>query len=129
MPAPALELFTQLGAWARSCYGRPAASVAPPPSLVVDLALPPATLLDRLVLMEDQSAGEQVLAFEVSARVAASGSWAPVGAGSAIGHKRIFKLDWAVAADLVRVNVTQTRANAPVLWRSVAAIDGAANGC
>jgi hypothetical protein len=79
--------------------------------------------------MEDQSAGEQVLAFEVSVRVAASGSWTPVGTGSAIGHKRIFKLDWAVAADLVRVNVTQTRANAPVLWRSVAAIDGAANGC
>jgi len=129
VPAPALELFTQLGAWVRLCYGRPAASVAPPPSLVVELALPPATLLDRLVLMEDQAAGEQVLAFEVSVRLAASGAWAPVGAGSAMGHKRILRLDWAAAADLVRVNVTRTRSGAPVRWSSVAAIDGAANGC
>ena len=130
VPAPALELFTQLGAWVRACYGRPAAATTPPPGLVVELALPPATLLDRLVLMEDQTAGEQVLAFDVSVRLAASGAWTPVGAGSAIGHKRIFKLDWAAAADRVRVNVTKTRsADAPVRWRSVAAIDGAANSC
>jgi alpha-L-fucosidase len=127
VPAPAQALYQALGDWVRRCYGTPAASVAPPPGNVVTLALPGGGVaVDRVVVMEDQSAGAQVLAYSVSVQVT-GGAWLPAGEGQAIGHKRIHIFPTpAQMALAVRVNVTATRVAQPVAWRAFAAIDGAA---
>ena len=127
VPAPAQALYQALGDWVRRCYGRAAASVAPPPGSVVTLELPGSGVaIDRVVAMEDQSAGEQVLAYSVSVRVP-GGGWLPAGEGSAIGHKRIHFFPAPVPlATAVRLNVTAARGASPVAWRALAAIDGVA---
>ena len=124
-----MALYTALGTWIARCYGAPAAAYTPPRGLVLQLALPPGTAVDRVVAMEDQRTGEQVLAYRVEVQ-AGGGAWLPAGTGSAIGHKRIHAFPAAANATAVRLTVTETRTgDAGVRWRTFAAIDGAASGC
>jgi hypothetical protein len=51
-----MALYTALGTWIARCYGAPAAA-SRPRGLVLQLALPPGTAVDRVVAMEDQRQG------------------------------------------------------------------------
>ena len=132
VPPEAMALYSAFGAWHVSCYGSPGASTAPPPGAVVVLDVSALASVDRVVAMEDQSAGEQVLAYSVEVQ-GAGGAWLPAEAGQAIGHKRIHRLAAAVAQPRrVRLNVTATIGGvdpAAVKWVSLAAVDGAAAKC
>lgn len=130
VPPEAMALYVALGGWIRGCYGNATASVVPPPSTSIVLPLPIGAAVDRVIAMEDQSAGESVIAYTVDVQLP-GGAWAPGGSGSAIGHKRIHFLPAPVPGALaVRLNVTATRVpGALVYWRAFAAVDGKANQC
>ena len=132
VPPEAMALYAAFGAWHVACYGSPGASYEPQPGAVIELDVSALASVDRVVAMEDQSGGEQVLAYSVEVQ-AAGGAWLPAETGQAIGHKRIHRLAAPVAgAQRVRLNVTATIGGvdpSSVKWASFAAIDGAASKC
>lgn len=133
VPDEAMALYTQFGKWVQSCYGNPPAIVAKPPngpSVVLPI---PSSLgaIDRVVAMEDQSAGEQVLAYTLEVQNSA-GQWSVVGQGQAIGHKRIHLLGKSIyKVKALRLNATAMADVDPagIKWVSLAAIDGVLAGC
>ncbi|WP_416865500.1 MAG: alpha-L-fucosidase [Imperialibacter sp.] len=78
----------------------------------VDIALPPSTAVSYVTLKEFIKLGQRVKAFTVEAKV--DGAWKQVAQGTTIGYKRILKLDGPVAAEAIRVNITESKA-CPVL--------------
>jgi alpha-L-fucosidase len=69
------------------------------------LALPSPTRIDHVILQEDCSAGQRIRAYRLEAL--AQGNWQTLGAGTAIGHKRIQPVT-ATAVDAVRFIATQS---------------------
>ncbi len=69
------------------------------------LSLPSSTRIDHVVLQEDCSTGQRVRAYRLEAR--AQRNWQTLGAGTAIGHKRIQPVPPAVV-DAVRLIATQS---------------------
>lgn len=82
----------------------------------VELRLPPGTLVDHAVIMEDIAYGERVLEYVLEAY--ADGAWTELKRGSAIGHKKIDAFA-PVAAEKLRLRVTQAAAE-PVIRRLAA---------
>jgi alpha-L-fucosidase len=124
------ELVAELGAWINKCYGpdAPANHSGPATGGSVTLAVPDNTVIDRVVLREDQSAGAQVASFTVE--ILPLGGyrqrWMPAGEGTAIGNKRILFLPTGpMPVAGIRVNVAATLPGAVdpsgVIWRDVAA--------
>jgi alpha-L-fucosidase len=72
-----------------------------------ELEVQPSTpaMIDRLVIMEDITKGERVREFEIDVLV--GGKWVSVAHGTAIGHKRIVRLE-PVMAGSVRLRVTKS---------------------
>lgn len=98
--------YAQLGAWIKSCYGAPLASVAPPAgatSAVLTLGAS-AVSVDRVMLQEDLTAGQRVYGYAVDFD-AGDGVWQPFSAGLSIGNKRIDVLGAPVSATRVRVTL------------------------
>ncbi len=75
------------------------------------LSLPSPTRIDHVILQEDCSAGQRVRAYRLEARV--QGNWQPLGAGTAIGHKRIQPVTPAVV-DAVRLVCTESVGQAAI---------------
>ena len=132
VPPEAMAIYSAFGKWVSQCYGAPGASSAPPPGAVLELDLSALASVDRIIAMEDQRGGEQVLAYALEVQ-GADGAWLPAEAGQAIGHKRIHRLAAPVAKPrAVRLNVTATIGGldpASLKWLSFAAVDGAASQC
>jgi len=113
-----VDLLAQFGAWVKRCYGPGTAAASAGPSVgpSVTLELPTGTVIDRIIVQEDQSAGEQVASFsvEVSPPGGYKTEWIAAGSGESIGHKRIFFLpSGPIAATAVRITVTSTLDGAP----------------
>lgn len=116
------ELYGQFGGWISSCYGTPIASarLAPPADPWAPAARPGGWTLrldlggasvDRVVLREDQSFGQRVLAYAVRA-VGADGRAAPFSNGTAVGNKRI-DLGATVAGGTLELEVVTTALGLP----------------
>ena len=75
------------------------------------LSLPSPTRIDHVILQEDCSAGQRVRTYKLEAR--AQGNWQTLGAGTAIGHKRIQPVTPAVV-DAVRFIATQSVGQAAI---------------
>jgi len=75
------------------------------------LSLPSAARIDHVILQEDSSAGQRVRAYHLEARV--QGNWQMLGAGTAIGHKRIQPVTPAVV-DAVRLIATESVGQAAI---------------
>jgi alpha-L-fucosidase len=99
--------YAEFGAWIRGCYGAPvAAGSLPAGATSFSFAVPAGATFDRVMLEEDQTQGQLIVAYTVEALV--GGAYVPFSAGVTVGSKRIDVASAAVAgATAVRVSVTQ----------------------
>ena len=118
LPDEAMDLYTALGRFTRSCYGvgaAPSASALAHTACVhcdgdvtltadADAAAGGTLRFDRVLLKEDMAEGHNVLAFEILA------DGAQIFNGTAVGRSLIVLLDQNVTAKEVTVRVTKSRA-------------------
>ena len=109
--------YAQLGGFIRACYGGPlpASLSHPSPSLwVADFPVP--TTVDRVQLMEDQTAGQVIRAYTVETFVQGGGAshWVQVTGGTSIGQKKIDLFAAPITTTALRFNVTRM-ADEPVM--------------
>jgi alpha-L-fucosidase len=96
----------QLGDEIRRRFGRSLAETHGTGREVV-LHLPSPTMVDHVVIEEDLRGGERVRSYRLWGR--ATGTWLPLGLGSAVGHKRIQPVAPSLV-DAVRLEVTESTA-------------------
>ncbi len=118
VPAAQVAAATGLGDYVRACYTTPLASGSGSYTVTLYLGAQPVSL-DRVQLREDQSKGQLVRAFTVTATLA-DGSTVPLCAGgTSIGNKYICILDTPVAATALVFNATSAAA-APTITQFAA---------
>lgn len=129
VPARHAARYRELGDFIRSCYGqavtRGVTNTTTAATGSVSLAFDHPTSVDRIALMEDQTAGQVIRAYEVYARIVDAEEmngtldvpWTLVATGSSVGHKRIDLFDKAITVTDVVVNATKY-VDVPK-WRSV----------
>ena len=124
VPDEAVAIYSQFGAWVQSCYGAGIELASTSGSgLSMTIALPFSQIVDRVVLQEDQSGGEQVWAYSIEVQDGGGPApWQLVGTGSAVGHKRIHVLSaGATSMTSLRVNATAVAPGfATVAWAFIA---------
>ncbi|WP_028612191.1 alpha-L-fucosidase [Paenibacillus harenae] len=94
----------ELGEGIRRLYGSPLATGSG--GSCVELRLQEAVEVKRFVTMERLEHGERIRGYVIEARI--NDSWAQVGGGSAIGHKKIDTLPAGLRATEFRVTVTES---------------------
>ena len=93
-----------LGSWIRGCYGAPIAQTS---GTGTEFTVMPsaAVTLDRVVLQEDQTTGQRVRSWELTAYLA-NGSAVQLGAGKSVGNKRIVAFPELIEVTMVLLNIT-----------------------
>lgn len=86
-----LQHYQEFGDWLRACYDSPIVSVTAPEGKTASLVIPAGAEVDRIVIEEDQTAGEHISAYTVTI------DGTPVAAGESVGHKRIHLFDAGAA--------------------------------
>ncbi|WCF07423.1 alpha-L-fucosidase [Paenibacillus thiaminolyticus] len=115
LPEPDTERVLEFGAAIRRRFGRPLGS-ASGTGTELELVLDEEALIDHVVSMEDIVYGERVHAYTIEAEV--GGEWKLVAAGSAIGHKKIDRIE-PTRTSRIRLRVTEEAAEPHI--RSLAA--------
>ncbi|BFH70669.1 alpha-L-fucosidase [Paenibacillus dendritiformis] len=115
LPEPDAKRVLEFGAEIRRRFGQPLGSVSGTGS-GLELALDGEALIDHILTMEDIAYGERVRAYTIEAE--AGGKWKPVAAGSAIGHKKIDRIE-PTQTSRIRIRVTEEAAEPHI--RSLAA--------
>ncbi|CAG8982115.1 hypothetical protein HYALB_00003207 [Hymenoscyphus albidus] len=123
IPDSHVALYKQLGDFVRTCYNNPINSTETTPqgsdgSYSFKYDTP--TLIDRIVLMEDQTNGQVIRSYSVYVKMAdvPDAPWTLVSQGTSVGHK---KIDLFVSqVSVMEVMVNSTFVDVPK-WRSVAA--------
>jgi len=128
IPADQMTLLHEFGDWIRRCYGIGAAigrTSGQGRVMRINFENGKFPIIDKLVLQENQSGGQQVLAYEVW--VLPHGGYDPsfvnAGSGSSVGNKRIHVLSTGpVPVQSIYVNATAlVEGFENVLWENVAA--------
>ena len=116
IPAAHAARYAQLGGFIRACYDVPLPGrLSHPSSSLWIAAFPVPTTVDRVQLMEDQTAGQVVRAYTVEALMEGAPShWVQVSNGTSIGHKKIDLLAAPITTTALRFNVTRS-ADEPVM--------------
>jgi len=104
VPQDAVQRYAQFGDWITKCYGKSLAQTSGSGNKIV-LQLPSSMAVDRVIIQEDQSQGQRVRKYQVSANV--NGQLQAVGTGSSIGNKRI-QLFQSVTTDLLQLDLSQS---------------------
>ena len=113
VPGEQAAAAAAMGAFVRGCYGAPIASASG--SYKIALPLGGATALDRVQLREDQSKGQLVRNFTVTATLA-DGSTAPLCAGgTSIGNKFICVLPAPISATSLAFEATGVEGGDPTI--------------
>ena len=126
IPPEQVAGYSQIGAFIQSCYGSPIipsiTSTGNSPG-VYDLQFDAPALIDRIVLMENQTNGQVIRSYEVYGKLVhqdtSSTSDLPftlLSNGTSVGHKKIDILETPVA--VMEIMVNSTYADTPT-WRSV----------
>ncbi len=102
LPATDSERTREFGDEIRRRFGRSVAETHGSGESLT-LSFPSPTRIDHVILQEDCTAGQRVRAYRLEA--GAQGGWQTLGAGTAIGHKRIQPVTPAVV-DAVRLTIT-----------------------
>jgi alpha-L-fucosidase len=123
IPADQFALLRGLGDYVTACHSPAAAlaSAVPTRSTSVNVTFA-ATVINRIILQEDLTAGETVLAFDVYAGAEGGYAHQPVlvASGTAIGHKRILYFESGpILASSITVTATAWRGPAPPSWRAL----------
>jgi len=95
--------YKQFGDWIRSCYGSPVAHGSLPKGWTSFELSFSSTVIDRVRMEEDQSAGQLIIDYTVEAMV--NGAWVPFSSGTTVGAKRI-DIAATVTATGLRFSVT-----------------------
>jgi alpha-L-fucosidase len=104
----------EFGAWVKSCYGTPLATLKAvvANATMVTLALPAAGVTtDRISIGEDLAHGQLIRAYSISVQVKGSNTWQPFSNGTSVGHKKIDVLPQGAApvlATAVRLTVMES---------------------
>jgi alpha-L-fucosidase len=108
------------GDWIAATFGEPLAETGAG-AATLEFGTP--GIIDHIVIEEDLTNGQRVMAFELEGRW--RGEWKPLASGTSIGHKRIIRIkpDWLSA---VRVRCTETVGDATL--RRIAAFGGEWSG-
>lgn len=128
IPARHAARYKELGDFIRSCYGTALSKDQVSNTTTengVALTFADPTPVDRIVLMEDQTNGQVIRAYEVYAKIVDAEEmngvldvpWTLVSKGSSVGHKRIDVFEKAVTVTDVMVTATKY-VDVPV-WREV----------
>lgn len=126
VPARHAARYKELGDFIRSCYGQPVAHASNTTTESgVSIAFDYPTAIDRIAIMEDQTAGQVIRSYEVYAKIVDAEEmngtldvpWTLVSSGSSVGHKRIDLFDKAITVTDVSVNAIKY-VDTPK-WRSV----------
>lgn len=126
IPARHASRYKELGDFVRSCYGQPTAHLSNTTTATgVSIKFDYPASIDRIAIMEDQTAGQVIRAYEVYAKIVDAEEmngtldvpWTLVSNGSSVGHKRIDLFDEAITVTDVVVNATRF-VDTPK-WRSV----------
>eukprot|EP00035_Acanthoeca_spectabilis_P038765 m.55999 g.55999 ORF g.55999 m.55999 type:complete len:711 (+) comp9286_c0_seq2:153-2285(+) len=101
--------YAELGSWLTTCYGASVATLTnasvTPAAASVTLSVPAGKDVDRVVIKEDQTHGQQIVGFTVGV----SGASAPAITGQSIGNRFIGFLPSVVTGPAtITVNVTAT---------------------
>lgn len=120
IPDNYVSAYTQLGNFISSCYGNPIdPSNTKHDTNIYSLLFNAPTLIDRIVLMEDQTNGQVIRSYQVLAAVgnSTSNGLTLVSNGTSVGHKKIDLLSKPIYVTEVIVNAT-SYVDKPV-WRSI----------
>jgi len=117
-------LYASMGSWIRECYGNPVAAASsfgvpgPPWTLELELGMAP---VDRIVIREDQTRGQRILAYGVSIQFP-NGTTSFFSNGTSVGNKRIdlYGAAGSVTGKL-QLQVFSTALGLPPLIKSFAA--------
>lgn len=129
IPARHAARYKELGDFIKACYDNPivnpvTANTTTATGVSLEFAYP--TSIDRIAIMEDQTQGQVIRAYEVWAKIVDAEEmngtldvpWTLVSNGSSVGHKRIDLFETAITVTDVLVNATKF-VDTPQ-WRSVA---------
>ena len=99
--------YAAFGAWIQRCYGTPVARATMPAGATsVTLTLGPTPVsVDRVMMEENQVAGQLIVTYEVEA-LSSGGQWQRFTSGTSVGSKRIDVAGAAVATTSLRFSVT-----------------------
>lgn len=116
VPAAAAARYKELGDFIRSCYDEPNASKAVDSSAAGEhlMTFDKPTVIDRIVMMEDQTNGQVIRSYDVYAKIidtdginnSRNADWTRVSGGKSIGHKRIDLFSGPITVTDVKVNST-----------------------
>ncbi|KAI3396519.1 hypothetical protein diail_12139, partial [Diaporthe ilicicola] len=114
VPARHAARYKELGDFVRSCYADSIQAENSTTETGVTLSFQHPTSIDRIVIMEDQTDGQVIRAYEVYAKIVDSEEmngtlnvpWSLVSNGSSVGHKRIDLFEKPLTVTEVLVNAT-----------------------
>lgn len=106
LPDEDSAVATRFGAEIRRRFGRPIAATHGKGASLT-LRFPKPTRVDTVVLQEETAYGERIRAYTLEG--ASSGTWRPLGQGSAVGHKHIQPIGPATV-EAIRLTVTKSAA-------------------
>lgn len=116
VPADAAARYKQLGDFIRSCYDDPVPSKEVKSQVWGEyrMTFDKPSVIDRIVMMEDQTNGQVIRGYNVYAKIIDSDGintatdvpWTQVSGGKSIGHKRIDIFDNPITVTDVMVNST-----------------------
>jgi hypothetical protein len=124
VPAEQVAAASALGDYVRACYSTPLASGSGSYTISLALGAQPVSL-DRVQLREDQSKGQLVRAFTITATLADGSSVPLCTGGSSIGNKYICRLTAPVAAVALTFNATSVVGGVPTISQFAAFSCGA----
>ncbi|ROV97407.1 hypothetical protein VMCG_06946 [Cytospora schulzeri] len=117
IPARHAARYKELGDFIRTCYGSPITQQVSNTTIAhgVALTFEYPTSVDRIVLMEDQTNGQVIRAYEIYAKIVDAEEmngtldvpWSRISSGNSVGHKRIDLLTEAITVTDVIVNATK----------------------
>lgn len=99
--------LAKLGAYVSGCYGAAVVSAADQPAAVITLMPSAPSLIDRVVVDEDQTQGQLIRGWAV-ALLLTNGTEVQVDAGMSIGNRHITVLDTPLDVVQATLNITAT---------------------
>jgi len=111
IPGADVKRAAEFGREIRKRFGKPLAEVSGQGS-TVELSLRRPATIDHVVIMEDIRQGERIIAYKIEAFLGQS--WKPIAKGSAVGHKKIDRLEKPVKTDKIRFVCTES-SQAPLI--------------
>jgi len=118
VPPDHARAYKELGSYIKNCYG---SRISPAKTAFdsngrVYLTFEEVVLIDRVVLMEDQSDGQVVRSYTVHGRMSRAEEWRVLSKGTSVGHKKIDLFGEDVA--VLEIMVNSTYVDTPK-WRDV----------